>query len=378
MGSQMKKEDLAWAEQVYEKIRLKMSAECSRIGSRIPYIAENGVYKEDKAATDIVWWTNGFWPGLMWQMYHAEGDDAYRRTAAEVEEKLDRAFDIYTGLHHDVGFMWLHSAVADYRITGNERSLARGLHAAHLLAGRYYPRGKFLRSWNRDRAGWVIVDSMMNIPLLYWASDAIGDPRFTYIAMDHADTVMRHTVRGDGSCNHIIVLDPESGELKETPGGQGYAAGSSWSRGQSWAIYGFALSYRYTGKTEYLDTAKKVAHYFMAETNRTGDVPLIDFRAPAEPVYRDTTAGVCGACGLLEIAEHVPECEKEFYRAGALRLLKAVESRYCNWDTGYDSIVAMGSGSYGTEHDRHVPIIYGDYFLVEAVLRLLGKDVLIW
>ena len=76
MGSQMKKEDLAWAEQVYEKIRLKMSAECSRIGSRIPYIAENGVYKEDKAATDIVWWTNGFWPGLMWQMYHAEGDDA--------------------------------------------------------------------------------------------------------------------------------------------------------------------------------------------------------------------------------------------------------------------------------------------------------------
>ena len=87
---------------------------------------------------------------------------------------------------------------------------------------------------------------------------------------------------------------------------------------------------------------------------------------------------MCGACGLLEIAEHVPECEKEFYRAGALRLLKAVESRYCNWDTGYDSIVAMGSGSYGTEHDRHVPIIYGDYFLVEAVLRLLGKDVLIW
>ena len=221
MGSQMKKEDLAWAEQVYEKIRLKMSAECSRIGSRIPYIAENGVYKEDKAATDIVWWTNGFWPGLMWQMYHAEGDDAYRRTAAEVEEKLDRAFDIYTGLHHDVGFMWLHSAVADYRITGNERSLARGLHAAHLLAGRYNPRGKFLRSWNRDRAGWVIVDSMMNIPLLYWASDAIGDPRFTYIAMDHADTVMRHTVRGDGSCNHIIVLDPESGSLRKHRGDRG-------------------------------------------------------------------------------------------------------------------------------------------------------------
>lgn len=378
MEKQLKSEDSAWVQAVYEKIKLKMSAECDRIGDRIPYIAENGVYKEDKSETDIVWWTNGFWPGLMWQMYHAEGDDKYKRAAEGVETKLDRAFDIYTGLHHDVGFMWLHSAVADYRITGNVRSGARGLHAAHLLAGRYNPRGKFIRSWNRDRAGWVIVDSMMNIPLLYWASEMLGDPRFTYIAMDHADTVMKYTVRGDGSCSHIIVLNPENGELMDHPGGQGYGEGSSWSRGQSWAIYGFALSYRYTGRVEYLDTAKRVAHYFMAETDRTGGIPFIDFRAPSEPVYRDTTAGVCAACGLLEIAEHVPELEKDFYRDGAVRLLRAVEKQYCNWETEYDSIVAMGSGSYGTEHDRHVPIIYGDYFLVEAVLRLLGKDKLIW
>lgn len=367
-----------WLDKIYEKIMAKMSAQCDRIGDKIPYIAEGGVYREDKAQTDIVWWTNGFWPGMLWQMYHATGEEKYKVAANGVEDKLDQAFDKYTGLHHDVGFMWLHSAVANYRITGNERSLARGLHAAHLLAGRYNPRGKFIRSWNRDRAGWVIVDSMMNVPLLYWAEDVIDDPRFKYIAMDHVDTVMNNTVRQDGSCNHIIVLDPINGELLETPGGQGYASGSSWSRGQAWAIYGFALSYLHTDKKEYLDTAKKVAHYFISQIDLTDGVALLDFRAPKEPVYWDSTAGVCAACGLLEIANHVPALEKDFYINAAIKILKATDKKFCNWDINYDSIVQMGSGSYFTEHDKHVPIIYGDYFFIEAVLRLLDKDILIW
>lgn len=370
--------DNKWLEETYEKIKAKLSAECDRVGDKIPYIAENGVYKEDKAETDIVWWTNGFWPGMLWQMYHATGEEKYLNTARRVEDKLDKAFDVYTGLHHDVGFMWLHSAVADYRLTGNERSKARALHASHLLAGRYNPRGKFIRSWNRDRSGWVIVDSMMNIPLLYWARDEIKDPRFEYVAMDHADTVMKNTVRGDGSCNHVIVLDPTNGELLETPGGQGYGSGSSWSRGQAWAIYGFALSYYHTGKKEYLDTAKKVAHYFISQVDLTGNVAVIDFRAPKEPVFWDSTAGVCAACGLLEISKHVDELEKDFYVDAAIRILKATDEKFCNWDVNYDSIVQMGSGSYFTDHDKHVPIIYGDYFFIEAVLRLLDKDILLW
>ena len=374
----LKESDKKWVNETYEKIRGKIFAECGRIGSRIPYIADNGVYREDKAETDIVWWTNGFWPGMLWQMYHAEGDERYRMAAQGAEEKLDRAFDIYTGLHHDVGFMWLHSAVADYRLTGDERAKVRALHAAHLLAGRYNPRGKFIRSWNRDRSGWVIVDSMMNIPLLYWARDELGDPRFEYVAMDHADTVMKYTVREDGSCNHIIVLDPANGELLETPGGQGYGSGSSWSRGQAWAVYGFALSYVHTGKEEYLSTAKKVANYFIAQTDRTDHVALIDFRAPKEPVYWDSTAGVCAVCGMLEIAKHVPEMEKEFYFESALNILKATDEKFCNWDPDFDSIVQMGSGAYHSEADRHVPIIYGDYFLIEAVLRLMGKGFLRW
>ena len=158
MKDRLSEADQRWAEDAYQKTVTKIFEECKRVGDRIPYIAEDGVYREDKAQTDIVWWTNGFWPGILWQMYHATGEEMYKETAERVEDKLDRALDLYTGLHHDVGFMWLHSAVADYRITGKERSRARGLHAAHLLAGRYNPRGRFIRSWNRDRSGWVIVD----------------------------------------------------------------------------------------------------------------------------------------------------------------------------------------------------------------------------
>ena len=219
---------------------------------------------------------------------------------------------------------------------------------------------------------------MMNIQLLFWAKEVLGDPRFGFVAEDHADTLMKYTVRADGSCNHIIVLDAETGELLDTPGGQGYGSGSAWSRGQSWAIYGFALACRHTGRREYLDTAKRVAHYFMAQTDRTGGIPLVDFRAPREPVYWDTTAGMCAACGLLEIAEQVPEREKEFYLDGAVKLLRAVDEKYCDWNPDRDSIVGMGSGSYATEEDRHVPIIYGDYFLEEALLRLMDQDILLW
>ena len=376
----LEKETKLWAKTILDKIDEKLTAEAERLGDAIPYIPDEKTkrYEEDKGETDIIWWTNGFWPGMMWQMYHATKKDIYKKTAEANEERLDKAFEIYTGLHHDVGFMWLHTAVANYRLTGSERSKARGLHAAHLLAGRYNPRGQFIRSWNRDRAGWVIIDSMLNIPLLYWAKETIDDPRFGFVAEDHADKVMNHIVRPDGSVNHIGVFDSTTGELVETPGGQGYASGSSWSRGQSWAIYGFALSYLHTGKKEYLETAKRVAHYFISEVSRTNWVPLVDFRAPKEPVMIDTSAGMCAACGLLEIAKHVDKYEKDLYINAAVNILKATEEKYAIWDLDKDGLIDYATGSYHQETWTEVPIIYSDYYFVEAVLRLLDKDFLIW
>jgi unsaturated chondroitin disaccharide hydrolase len=378
MRERLTQENQAWLDEVWAKLQRKLLAETERMGDKIPYIPENGVYP-DMGERDLYWWTNGFWGGILWQMYHATRNDIYKEKAERLEARLDGALDGYAGLHHDVGFMWLHTAVANYRLTGSERSKTRGLHAANLLAGRYNPRGKFIRAWNDDCTGWTIVDCMMNIPLLYWASEAANDPRFAFIAKDHADTTLERIVRPDGSCNHIVILDPENGDFIEAPGGQGYEPGSSWSRGQAWALYGFALSHRHTKDRRYLDAAKRIAHYFIANVSATDFVPLVDFRAPAEPVYWDTTAGVCAACGLLEIAEAVGEFEKPLYRNAAVSILKATDRRFCNWNVDEDAIVDGGTGSYhGRNGDFGMPIIYGDYFFLEAVLRLRGLSFLIW
>ncbi|MCL2016818.1 MAG: glycoside hydrolase family 88 protein [Defluviitaleaceae bacterium] len=327
----------------------------------------------------IYWWTNGFWVGVLWQLYHATNQESYRATAEVLEKRFDTALEGFLGLHHDVGFMWLHTAIANYRLTGNETSKRRGLHAATILAGRYNPNGQFLRAWNHDRIGWMIVDSMMNIPILYWAAAELGDPRFTTIAKAHADTCMNTIVRTDGSCNHIISFDPATGEYLDNPGGQGYASGSAWSRGNAWALYGFALSYLHTKDENYLNTAKKIAHYFIANLAQTDWIPLADFRSPKEPIIQDSTAGMIAACGMLEIAKHVPEHEKDLYRTSAINVITACEKAFANWNVDEDSIMSGGTEAYHSgDKARHVPIIYGDYFFVEAVLRLLDKDFLIW
>ena len=218
----------------------------------------------------------------------------------------------------------------------------------------------------------------MNIPLLYWASQITGDPRFSQIAVNHADTVASCLVRDDGSCGHIACINPETGELEQILAGQGYSETSSWSRGQSWILYGFALSYRYTKNNAYLDIAKKTAHYFIANIGLTGYVPLCDFRQPASSSYLDASAGLCAACGLLEIAEHVDEPDKNLYRSYAELIIQNTAETCCNWDPETDSIVQNCKVAFHNDRREQTDLIYADYFLTEAILRLKGKDFLIW
>ncbi len=363
------------------KIITKVTAEAKRLGSAIPYIPdEKGRYKD---ADSIYWWTNGFWAGMLWQLYNATGEELFKNTAENSENRLDEALDGFLNIDHDAGFLWLHTAGANYRLTGNKRSERRLIHAATTLAGRYNPDLEIIRAWNEqwmkgyDTAGGAIIDTMMNLPLLYLASEITSDPRFKSIAMRHADTMLKYMLRPDGSSNHQLVFDVKTAELIAAPGGQGYESGSSWSRGQAWAIYGFALSYRHTGEKRYLDAAKRAAAYFMENVSLTGYVPLADFRAPKEPVYYDTTAGAAAACGLLEIACHADEFEKALYTENARKLIDAVDEKWCDYDPDTDGIVDGGSVSYHNKK-HHEKIIYGDYFFTEAVLRLLGKDFLIW
>lgn len=370
-------EQNGYIREINDRLQKKLSAERDGMGERIPYIPVDGVYP-DMGRTSINWWTNGFWAGIMWQLYHATGEEGFRAEALRVEKRLEEAFANYDKLDHDVGFMWLHTSVARYRLTGEPQARERGLRAADVLASRFCEKGGYLRAWNPPQKSGMIIDCLMNLPLLYWAENETGEKRYGELARTHLHTAMKYLLRPDGSCNHIAEFSEETGELEALPGGQGYAEGSSWSRGQSWAVYGLALSYRYTREEEVLNRAKQAAHYFIANVAGTDYVSLIDFRAPAQPVYYDASAAACAACGMLELSEYVPEYEKPLYREAAYRIFCALTERFCDFSTETEGILQKCSAKYHRESDREVSIIYGDYFLTELALRLSGKAFLIW
>ncbi|MDY4140116.1 MAG: glycoside hydrolase family 88 protein [Eubacteriales bacterium] len=367
--------DKAWLEEVAAKLHTKMTYAVgkAREVDYIPYSTENGQWKP----IHIHWWTNGFWPATMWQMYLATKDELYRDEAIRAEQMLDVNLLDFEVLSHDVGFMWLIQSGVRYALEGNKDSYARTMKAAQHLACRYNPNG-FIRAWNGEgRQGWAIVDCMMNLPLLYWASEVTGDPRFRLIAMKHADTAMQVFVRPDGSCNHIIIFDAETGEVLDNPGGQGYESGSSWSRGQAWALYGFTLSYLHTGKKEYMDTAKRVANYFISQI--TDDyIPRCDFRQPAEPVLKDDTAGTVAAAGLLVLAQQLPELEAVTYYDVAVKMLRAMEKEDINWELNDPALLQRCTSAYHDIPGRHMTMNYADYYFVEAINMLRGQKMLFW
>ena len=247
------------------------------------------------------WWTAGFWPALMWQMYALRGDDAFLQEARRAQALLGEQLRRFTLLHHDVGFMYLLSDGADFKLTGDETARVDTLHAATLLMGRFNPAG-FVRAWNgADQAGVAIIDCMMNIPLLFWATRQTGDPRFARAACIHADTTLREFIRPDGSACHIVELDPNTGARVREPGGQGYGPGSSWSRGQAWALYGFTLAAINAGSDAYRQAAGRIARYFIQNIRPDG-LTDCDFRQPPTPERIDNIAGAVAACGLIELA----------------------------------------------------------------------------
>lgn len=381
-------EDKIWAEQIAEKIRMKMEWVSEKNTDKIPYTTnESGDYddrsresKEWGLDDGLNWWTNGFWGGMMWLMYQDTKDEKYAQIARISEKKLEKCFEFFYGLHHDLGFMFQPTAVIDYRLTGNEDSRRIAMHAANLLAGRFNPIGKFIRAWNdvgdMDTRGWAIIDCMFNISLLYWATEESKDPRYAQIAKMHADTAMENFIRPDGSVNHIVEFNPETGGMVKSYGGQGYGEGSSWSRGQGWALYGFMNSYTHTGKKEYFDTAKKVAHYCIANLPESGVIP-VDFRQPSTPALEDS----CGACviagGLLEIAKQVPELEKEMYLKPAIKILKTIAETRADWSKDCDAIVKNCTSAYHADK-HHITMSYADFYFMEAIYKLKGTGILIW
>ena len=360
---------LAWVNETLARMAKKMEKVRERSAEKIPYDTKDGIHVDKSDERNISWWTNGFWGGMMWQMHALTREERYKEIARWSEEKLDTCFLHFDMLDHDNGFKWLPTAVADYRVTGCERSKKRGLLAAEILAGRYNPAGKFIRAWN----DWPALEYP---PLLYWASEESGDPRFAQIAESHAHTAAQYFVRGDGSVNHIVEFDPHTGEYVTTYGGQGYETGSPWTRGQAWGLYGFTLSYLHTKDPEFLSAAERIANYFMANIPESGLIP-VDFRQPEEPAWEDSTAAAIAACGLIELAKLSDGRQSEIYLNAAMILLQALEKRSFNWNEDEDNFLTKCTGAY---HDKEheFSIIYGDYYFLEALMKLCGKELFIW
>lgn len=365
--------DKAWAKNTMDRILTKLEKTMPEIGASFPHACVDEKYDNQK--TD--WWTNGFWPGILWLAYQHSKNEAFANTAKEIEEKLDVEIDDFYGLYHDVGFMWQLSSGAHYMLLKNEESKRRMLKVASILASRYNLKGNFIQAWNHQ-PGWAIVDCTMNLALLCWASSETGNPRYRHFAEAFAKTVVSRFVREDGSVNHIVSFDPETGEFLEVIGGQGNAPDSAWSRGASWALYGLPLMYRHSGDKEFLTAAKKVAHFFIA--NLPEDfVAHWDFRVPRnEDTPRDTSATACAACGLLEIAKYVPEAEKEIYETAAKRMLVSLTDNYSNLDNNKQCILTHGTGNCPADENVNVGLIYGDYFYMEGISRLLGNEDIFW
>ena len=368
-----------WVDLAFERACAKF-ARGAKIAAQqgvIPYMGAKDKYLPSPFDGNS-WWTGGFWPGLMWQLYKATGEAVYRDEALRVEALLTDEFRRFDLLNHDVGFMYLLSCGAHYRMTGDAQALSDTLHAATLLAGRFNPAG-FIRAWpGKDRTGYAIIDCMMNLSLLYYAGELTGDPRFAKIARIHADTTIREFLREDGSSCHIVIFDSETGKALARPAGQGYCEGSSWSRGQAWALYGFTLSAINTGEQRYLDVARRCAGYFISHIREDG-LTDSDFCQPADEERIDNIAGACAACGLLELANLTGGEEGETYRAAAMKLLRALNDLCADWSEDAPGILQKCTASY---HDdgagRHVNILYGDYFFVEALCKLRGTDAKLW
>ncbi|AEI40730.1 glycoside hydrolase family 88 protein [Paenibacillus mucilaginosus] len=369
-----------WVREAWSRTTAKVTRISGRIGDRFPHASVQGEYKLEPP----YWWTAGFWPGLLWLVYRETKNEALRELAESCERQLDQVITDYYKLDHDIGFMWTLTSVARHKLLGAEDSKRRALLAANLLAARFNVQGGYIRAWNpwregEQNAGWAIIDCMMNLPLLHWASAVTGDPRYKHTAVRHADMAVEHFIRPDGSVNHIVIFDPETGEKVEVNGGQGYGPDSAWSRGTAWAIYGMSLSYHYTQDEKYLHAAKRAAHFFLANLPEDS-VPHWDFRLPeGVPAYRDSSAGACAACGLLLLAEQVDGRESALYRSAGERILHSLYVNYGAWDNEEEEgLILHGTSHFPEGKNIDVPLIYGDYYFAEGLARLAGYRELFW
>lgn len=363
------------AEAALNLVVKQAKANLEYLNGKFPYsAAENGIYP----ITENVEWTTGFWTGILWLIYEYTGEESIKEAALkQVDSFLERVEKRIDVDHHDLGFLYTPSCVSCYKLTGNETAKRAALKAADVLMERFREKEGFFQAWGelgkRDNYR-LIIDCMMNIPLLYWASDMTGDSRYRDAATRHFITSCNYVVREDASAYHTFYFDPETGEPLKGVTRQGYSDTSAWARGQAWGIYGIALNYRYTDRKEAFQLYRGMTNYFL---NRlpADDVcywDLIFSDGSDQP--KDSSAAAVAVCGMEEMNRCLPETEpnKEVYHRAMHRILRSLIENYANREHQPGQAMLL-HGVYSWHSGKGVDVgnIWGDYFYTEALIRFL-------
>ena len=332
-------------------------------------------------------WCSGFFAGSLWQMYAYTHSNFWRQQAISWTWPIEEAK--WNKGTHDLGFMIYGSFGKAYELTNEYSYRDVVLQASKSLISRYNPTVKCIRSWDHNRDKWnypVIIDNMMNLEMLFRATQLTGDSIYWKIAVNHANTTLKNHFRSDYSSYHVVDYNPQTGEVQTKCKHQGYSDDSFWSRGQAWGLYGFTMCYRFTKDPTYLAQSEHIADFFLNLPNMPEDfIPYWDMKAPeiaglhtsqaVENVPRDASAAAIIASGLYELSTYVNAKKQKQYIAIADKI---VHNLYKNYRTepnshfGFLLLHSTGHHPGGSEID--VPINYADYYYLEALARKQALD----
>ncbi|MDX2413856.1 MAG: glycoside hydrolase family 88 protein [Bacteroidales bacterium] len=318
-------------------------------------------------------WTSGFYPGILWLMYHLTDDEAWANEAKSFTELLES--EQFNDSNHDIGFKMMSSYGQGFRLTGNTDYREVLIQSARTLISRFNENVGCIRSWDHHKDKWdypVIIDNMMNLELLFWASKETGDPVFANIAVKHAQTTILNHFRPNFSTYHVVSYDTITGEAVKKQTRQGASDESSWARGQAWALYGYTMAYRETKIPEFLIQAESIANYILNVAKLPEDcVPYWDFSvADVETEPRDVSAAAVIASALYELNTYSDK-NSESYLHMADKIMNSLESvEYSNAiGTSGGFLLRHSTGSKPVNSEIDVPLVYADYYYLEALLR---------
>ncbi|MDP3433063.1 MAG: glycoside hydrolase family 88 protein [Bacteroidota bacterium] len=320
-------------------------------------------------------WTSGFWPGILWYDYEYFRNDRIKEKAIQYTEYLQPLVNPNQKVDHDIGFQIFCSYGNAYRLTGDEKYKKIILEAAAKLSELYNPVVGTILSWPNmvQKMGWphnTIIDNMMNLEILFWASKNGGDKRYYDMAVSHAMVTKKNAFRENGSCFHVAVYDTISGKFIKGVTNQGYSDGSMWARGQAWAIYGYTMVYRETLDKQFLRFAEKVANIYLDRLPEDY-IPYWDFDLPSiqdEP--KDASAAAIASSALLELAQLEDNKEMaERYRSAAIVMLNNLSSKKYQSRNANNSFLKHCTGNHPSKYEIDASIIYADYYYIEALTR---------